>query len=141
MYLTNHITNSLSPHPHPHPRPHQHTLLFFLSFSSYLCIQVNTNGLLSFGMPQPSYLSSSLSLANLPLVAPFLGDVDTRGTGEVFFRQTNNQSLLASVGAQIQMYFMDSLQFLPTSLFIATWSNVGYYDSHTELVRIYCNAS
>ena len=97
---------------------------------------MNTNGLLSFGMPQPSYLSSSLPLADLPLVAPFLGDVDTRGSGEVFFRQTNNQSLLASVGTQIQMSFMDSLQFLPTSVFIATWSNVGYYDMHTELVRL-----
>ena len=87
-------------------------------------------------MPQPSYLSSSLPLANLPLAAPFWGDVDTRGSGEVFFRQTNNQSLLASVGTQIQMSFMDSLQFLPTSVFIATWSNVGYYDMHTELVRL-----
>ena len=105
---------------------------FFFFLSKY---KVNTNGLLSFGMPRSSYLSSSLPLANLPLVAPFWGDVDTRGSGEVFFRQTNNQSLLASVGTQIQMSFMDSLQFLPTSLFIATWINVGYYDMHTELVR------
>ena len=100
---------------------------------------MNTNGLLSFGMPQPSYISSSLSLTNLPLVAPFLGDVDTRGAGEVFFRQTNNQSLLASVKTQIQMYFMDYLQFVPTSLFIATWSNVGKYALHTELVRLHVN--
>jgi len=104
--------------------------------SPHLHIQVNTNGLLSFAMLQSPYLPTPFSLTNQPLVAPFWGDVDTRSSGEVFYRLTTNQTLLADVGMEIRRSFVSSRGFFPTSLFIATWNDVGYYENHTNLVSV-----
>ena len=112
----------------------------FLSFSipasPHLHIQVNTNGLLSFAMLQSPYLPTPFSLTNQPLVAPFWGDVDTRSSGNVFYRQTSDQALLDEVGMEIRRSFVNSRGFFPTSLFIATWNDVGYYDNHADLVSV-----
>ena len=104
--------------------------------SPHLCIQVNTNGLLSFAMLQSPYLPTPFSLTNQPLVAPFWGDVDTRSSGEVSYQQSNDQALLTEVGMEIRRSFVNSRGFFPTSLFIATWNDVGYYDNHAGLVSV-----
>ena len=133
--------------PVDHPRPVDtvcNCLLFalcvFLSLSiripllAFTYMQVNTNGLLSFTTPQPFYLPVPFSLANQQLVAPFWGDVDTRGSGDVFFRETSDPALITEVGMEIRRSFVNSRGFFPTSLFIATWNDVGYYDNRTDLV-------
>ena len=99
---------------------------------------MNTNGLLSFGMPLSVFESSSqdpFPVTGPPLVAPFWADVDTRGTGEVYYRETNDTSLLSNVTLDIQSAFVDFINFTPTSLFIATWDEVGYFNSNTDLVK------
>jgi len=114
-----------------------HSLLSFsLPTSPHLRIQVNTNGLLSFAMLQFPYLPTPFSLTNQPLVAPFWGDVDTRSSGNVSYRQTSDQALLDEVGMEIRRSFVNSRGFFPTSLFIATWNDVGYYDNHADLVSV-----
>ena len=87
-------------------------------------------------MLQSPYLPTPFSLTNQPLVAPFWGDVDTRSSGEVFYRLTTNQALLAEVGMEIRRSFVNSRGFFPTSLFIATWNDVGYYENHADLVGV-----
>ena len=63
-------------------------------------------------------------------IAPFLANVDTRGTGTVFYRQTDDVPLMTGFA----QYFESISDFSPTSLFIATWDGVGSYDSNTHLV-------
>ena len=96
---------------------------------------MNTNGLLSFGTAVPVFSSDPFPVMGPGLIAPFWADVDTRGSGEVYYRETNNSNLLGNVTLEIQSAFVDFADFTPTSLFIATWVEVGYFDNNTDLVR------
>ena len=97
-------------------------------------MQVNNNGLLSFlqGVslftPEPFPLSG-----NQRVIAPYWADVDTRGTGTVWFRITTNSSLLARARDEIAA-FLNQEEFSPAYLFIATWDHVGYFLRHTDRV-------
>ena len=79
--------------------------------------------------PEPFPLSGSLEL-----IAPYWADVDTRGTGTVWYRETANPDLLARARDEVQAGFINQEQFNPTSLFIATWDHVGHFGSETDLV-------
>ena len=87
-----------------------------------LILQVSTDGYMYF------------TAEEFPLIAPFLANVDTRGTGTVFYRQTDDIPLMT--GQLLVQYFEDiSLRdFSPTALFIATWDGVGSYNQNTHLV-------
>ncbi len=63
-------------------------------------------------------------------IAPFLVNVDARGTGTVFYRQTNYVPLTT----RFAQYFESISDFSPASLFIATWDGVGSYNSNTHSV-------
>ena len=69
-------------------------------------------------------------------IAAYWGDVDLRGIGEVYYRQTTNSSLLARATNEIQTAFPNHLNVNVTNLFIATWDTVGYYPSRTDRVRL-----
>ena len=102
--------------------------------NTLLSMQVNNNGLLSFlrGVslftPEPFPLSG-----NQRVIAPYWADVDTRGTGTVWFRITTNSSLLARARDEIAA-FVNQEDFSPAYLFIATWDHVGYYNRRTDRV-------
>ena len=66
-------------------------------------------------------------------IAPFSDDIDLRGTGQIYYRQTNDHSLLSRATREIQTAFSVSLNV--SSLFIATWDAVGYYPRGTNGVR------
>lgn len=81
------------------------------------------------------------------MIAPFWADVDTRlgneppppgllasETGRVWYREEFNAELLEKAGREIRDAFIGLSTFTPTSLFIATWSNVGYYFLHIDKV-------
>ena len=82
-----------------------------------------------------TYLSPDLSVpslhkpsplsGDLQLIAPYWADVDTRGTGSVWYRQTTDTQLLARARDEIRAAFINQGSFNPTSLFIATWDHVG----------------
>ena len=65
-------------------------------------------------------------------IAPYSYDVDTRGIGDIYYRQTTDPSLLARATIEIQTAFSVSLNV--SNLFIATWDRVGYYPSGTDRV-------
>ena len=67
-------------------------------------------------------------------IAPYWSDVDTSGTGQVYYRQTNNSILLARAANDIQSVSL-SENVAITNLFIVTWNAVGYYFSNTDKVR------
>lgn len=69
-------------------------------------------------------------------VYAFSADVDTTGIGRVFYRETTDPDLLGFVSSQAGDAFPDLAPVSLTSLFIATWFYVGYFDNHSERVHV-----
>ena len=68
------------------------------------------------------------------MVAPFWADVDTRGTGNVWYRESLDAALIARANNEIATAFPAQIPFTASDLFIATWDGVGYFDSKTDKV-------
>ena len=99
-------------------------------------LQVNNNGLISFNssLPSPTHNPMRLPLADNPFVAPFWADIDTRGIGAVWIRETNSSAVLNRAREDIQTAFKTPISFQPQFAFTATWDRVGYYRNQTDLV-------
>jgi Nidogen-like/GDSL-like Lipase/Acylhydrolase family len=92
----------------------QVALPFRLNFygSSYTSLWVNNNGNVTFTGPLGTYTPFAFNAATPPIIAPFFGDVDTRGGGGlVTYGRTTYQGRAA---------------------FCVDWPNVGYYSVHTD---------
>lgn len=77
--------------------------------TNYTGLYLNNNGNVTFKYPMSTYTPYNLiGATGNPIIAPFFADVDTRGTGDVYYDldTTNN-------------------------IFTATWDAVGYYSYHT----------
>ncbi len=85
---------------------------FCLYGTNYNTLYINNNGNVSFGTSYGTFSSSPFPDASYIMVAPFWGDVDTRGTGTVKYKIT------------------------PTALYV-NWEAVGYYSSMTDLVNTF----
>ena len=99
--------------------------------------QVNDNGVISFGSRYNvrTPLSFPLSGSN-KIIAPYWADVDTRGTGDIYYRQTTDPSLLARATSEIRAAFPMSFNNTISNLLIATWDRVGYYNNGTDKVIV-----
>ena len=69
------------------------------------------------------------------MIAPYFSDVDTRGTGNIWYRSTLDPVLLEKAKNDIPMV-LSGPNFNLTWLFIATWDHVGYYNTKTDKVII-----
>ena len=67
-------------------------------------------------------------------VAPYWANVDLRGIGEVFYRQTADPNLLARATSEIRAVFPEYHYVIMKNLVIATWYRVGYYQRHVDKV-------
>ena len=103
-----------------------------------LVFQIGSNGIISltnsFNNHNPTALPLSGNNRNVRFITPYWADVDLRGVGEVYYRQTDNSILLARATNEIKTAFPTSQNVNVTSLFIITWDSVGYYDRHTDKV-------
>ena len=81
--------------------------------ATYPSLYVNNNGNVSFGRRLGTYTPSAFPIASQPIIAPWWGDVDTRGGG---------------VPARNGVYWS-----IAPGRFVATWHDVGYYSSHDDL--------
>ena len=101
-------------------------------------MQVNNNGIISFNEPFSRFVGESFPINDSELIAPFWADADTRPLdgGFVWYRETNDPELLARARRDVQLVFPRLDTFLPSSLFIATWDHVGYYDHQTDRVSL-----
>ena len=68
------------------------------------------------------------------IIAPYWADVDTTGIGTIYYRQTNDSTLLTRAINEIRAAFPRSQDVVITNLLIVTWDGVGYYNSHTDKV-------
>ena len=81
--------------------------------TTYSSLFVNNNGNVTFDSRLGTFTPFDLNSASRVIIAPFFGDVDTRGTG----------SGLVTYG---------STTFGGRTTFCANWVNVGYFGSHTD---------
>lgn len=101
---------------------------------SVIILQVSTNGVVSFGGPFYEYDGPPVPdlFYFVPVIAPFFADSDTSLAGEVFYRYTDNETLLEEATSCIRDAF-DS-EFSPTVLFIATWNGVAAFGGSQSVV-------
>jgi gliding motility-associated-like protein len=85
---------------------------FCLYGTNYTNLYINNNGNVSFGTPYATFSSNPFPDPSFVMVAPFWGDVDTRGTGQVKYKIT------------------------PTAMYV-NWEAVGYYSSYTDKVNTF----
>ena len=99
-------------------------------------MQVNDNGVISFGRRFSVRTPQSFPLRSrtIKIIAPYWADVDARGTGNIYYRQTTDPSLLARATTEIRAIFSTSANASITNLLIATWDRVGYYYQRTDKV-------
>ena len=75
--------------------------------------------------------------SNNKFVAPYWANVDLTGTGQVFYRQTNDAAIVARSTKEIKSAFPLSQDTYITNVLIVTWYGVGYYRKQTNLVRLF----
>lgn len=85
---------------------------FCLYGTNYTSLYINNNGNVSFGAAYATFSSFPFPDPTYIMVAPFWGDVDTRGTGVVYYKIT------------------------PTAMYV-NWEAVGYYASYTDKVNTF----
>ena len=109
--------------------------MYFMYICMHIHTQINDNGIISFNSHYNPRTSLSLPLNGTQrIIAPYWADADTRSTGQIFYRQTTNASLLSRATSEIHAAFPTSQSVSIQSLLITTWSNVGYYSFKTDKV-------
>ncbi|XP_078657568.1 sushi domain-containing protein 2-like isoform X2 [Branchiostoma floridae x Branchiostoma belcheri] len=111
-------------------------LSFSLPYFDHLhdSLWVNTNGVISFLRQISQYTPDSFPLGDgRRLIAPFWGDVDTRRGGDVMYRETTDPNILARATTDIVSAFPDLANFRAAWAFVATWHEVAYYGSSSNL--------
>ena len=113
------------------------------TFYLLIYMQVNIDGVLSFGDPFRHFSPELFPLSNHEddvLIAPFWDDIETRDTGDIYFRFSEEEPLINQIGKNISDAF--KVSFTPSSLFIATWDGVvsssgPNYKVNLFIIRIY----
>ncbi|MEX5729334.1 hypothetical protein Ga0609869_002687 [Rhodovulum iodosum] len=93
---------------------------------SFDSLWVNTNGSVTFSAPRRTYTPTAITEASgNPEISPFFADVDTRG-GAVSPTPGG-----VSQGTNLVYYDFDA----ENDRFVVTWDDVGYFNSHTDLLN------
>ncbi len=82
---------------------------------TYSSLWVNNNGNVTFNGPLSIFMPFGLQDTQIPIIAPFFADVDTRGQG----------------AAPVQ-YGYGQTTFDGHQAFCVNWLNVGYYNAHSD---------
>ena len=67
------------------------------------------------------------------IIAPFWEDSDNANGGEVFYRITDEQSILDEITLNISSAF--GVDFAPSTAFIATWDQLPQFGGPTDVVN------
>ena len=98
--------------------------------------QINDNGVISFNSSFNVRTPLSLPLNESDqIIAPYWADVDTRGSGDIFYRQSTDPDLLARASREIKTALSLTQDIKIKHLLIATWDAVGYYYRNTDKVH------
>ena len=98
--------------------------------------------MVSFDSAVSAFTPEPFPITGSALLSPYWGDVDTRGTGRVFYRGSTDPTLLNRASENIRSVFPEfnappsATPFTATYLFIATWDHVGYFAIHADKVSL-----
>lgn len=91
--------------------------------NSYNSLYINNNGNISFVSPYYTWTSNAFPDATYNMIAPFWGDVDTRG-------EIDSMGNLIGNGGNVWY------KITPSAL-IVNWNQVGYYNMHADMVSTF----
>lgn len=103
---------AMSPNDDSYVGPINYVFNFSLYGSIYTECWINNNGNVTFDGGYSSYTPWGFPINGSPMLAPFFGDVDTRGTGSVWYKIEANRM-------------------------IVIWDAVGYFGSHTDKLNTF----
>ncbi|XP_074552133.1 nidogen-1-like [Halichoeres trimaculatus] len=99
--------------------------LFFFS-QTFDKVYINTNGFVSMEQPPPEEEYLGKMPSGFRMIAPLLGDLDTRGgQGKVYYRTDSSPQVLSRATQHISQAFPRDAGVDPTSTFIVTWENMA----------------
>lgn len=103
-------------------------------------LQINTNGILTFGAGYPEFLNQPLPI-EYPAIAPFYTNVDTSvadpDVTSISFFESNDASLLRHLEASLYGAFPKDVEFEAVGAFVVTWANVGHYKERNERLNTF----
>lgn len=100
------------------------------------CLQINTDGVITFGGPAPSDGPTTSPPEGTTLIAPFWADANTSLSGNVFYRLTYDAELLENVAGTISTSFMSIREISLSWLLVVTWDDVPATGSSASEVRL-----
>ncbi|KAL8220175.1 UNVERIFIED_CONTAM: hypothetical protein K2H54_040035 [Gekko kuhli] len=110
---------------------------FYFFTQKFRSLYVNNNGVVSFENSVSQFTPDPFPLTDgRAFVAPFWADVDNRITGEVYYRESQDEQLLQRVTADVNVYFPTET-FVATWVFVATWDRVAFYGSLSSKVNTF----
>lgn len=94
--------------------------------------QVNNNGLVSFLREVSQFTPVAFPIAgDRRVVAPFWADVDNRRAGRVFYRESQEPSILSRASGDVRTYFSEFPNFNATWVLISTWHQVTFFGGNS----------
>lgn len=101
--------------------------------SGLFAAQVNSNGLVSFNTEMPTYYNVPFPL-DYPALAAFYGNVDLRGSGQVYYRVATDPRARALADELVARLYprYGGGRFAAAAVVVATWHQVGYYKKNAD---------
>ncbi|XP_017118518.1 nidogen [Drosophila elegans] len=100
---------------------------------------INTNGILTFNLEFPEYVNQAFPL-EYPSIAAFYSNVDTSSSNDdtsISLFETKEQEILEKASSLVRYAFSSQPDFKAHQVIVATWTNVGYFDSKTDRVNTF----
>ncbi|XP_061593558.1 sushi, nidogen and EGF-like domain-containing protein 1 isoform X1 [Cololabis saira] len=96
-------------------------------------LYVNNNGLVSFLREVSQFTPVAFPIArDRRVVAPFWADIDNRRAGSVFYRESQDPSVLKRASDDVRVYFSEFPNFNATWVLISTWHQVTYFGGNSQ---------
>ncbi|XP_013884547.1 sushi, nidogen and EGF-like domain-containing protein 1 isoform X2 [Austrofundulus limnaeus] len=96
-------------------------------------LYVNNNGLVSFLREVSQFTPVAFPIAgDRRVVAPFWADVDNRRAGRVFYRESQDRSILRRASGDVRTYFSEFPNFNATWVLVSTWHQVTFFGGNSE---------
>ncbi|KAH8299746.1 hypothetical protein KR044_005465 [Drosophila immigrans] len=105
----------------------------------YEQIYINTNGILTFNVEFTEYLNQPFPL-EYPSIAAFYSNVDTSNSGDdssISLFHTRDSAALERAQRLVQYAYSEETEFVAEQLIVATWRNVGYFNSKTDRLNTF----
>ncbi|KAM9542895.1 sushi, nidogen and EGF-like domain-containing protein 1 isoform 3-T3 [Guaruba guarouba] len=95
-------------------------------------LYVNNNGIISFLKEVSQFTPVAFPISkDRRVVAAFWADVDNRRAGDVYYRESTEQSILERASGDIAQYFPEFPGFSAQWVFIATWYRVTFFGGNS----------